>query len=345
MIQLNTRPTQCLVTGAAGFIGSRLCERWDTAGLQRYRPLVRRREDASAYIAKGRRPVLADLLNQRQIDHALERVDAVVHLAFGHRAIEATRQLIGAAAARGVKRFVHISTMSVHGPAPGPEAATEATATISRYGHEYSDIKAEIEQIVQAAHDRGDLQVVILRPTVVYGPRGHFVMQIIDEARTGKVTRFDGGNGICNAVYVDDVCDAIDAALVRPQAIGEAMFVNGDAPVTWGDFITAFATMVDPEPTWVDLSSEEALRWWSTHPAPRVNGFADRVRLKLKRLAGWRPPPAPWPPEGRVLRETFRVTFDNSKAKRLLGWSPQVDFQAGIALTRSWLMQEGLLSP
>lgn len=338
------RPARCLITGAAGFIGSRLCERFDELGVQSYLPLARSPESASALRSKGLQPVVGDLLNAGQVRQALQGCDAVIHLAQGHRGPDATRRLVDAAIAGGVRRFVHISTMSVHGPAPGQEAAHEETARIGRYGNDYSDSKAEQEEIVQSAHDRGDLPVVILRPTVVYGPRAHFVLQVVEQARAGSVSLFNQGSGVCNAVYVDDVCDAIDAALIRPEALGQAMFINADLAISWGEFIRTFASMVEPAPRYVDLSSQEALRYWEAHPPMQVGGLVDRVVMKFKRMAGWRPPVAPWPPAGRVQRETFPISFHNDKAKRLLGWAPQVDFARGAELTRTWLSSAGYLA-
>lgn len=344
MHSLQPRPARCLITGASGFIGSRLCERFDERGVQRYVPLVRGPVVAPAVRQRWPQVATADLLNVPQVRRALAGCDAVIHLAHSGRGPLATRQLVDSAIALGIRRFVHISTMSVHGPAPGPEAAHEESAVIGRYDHDYSDSKAEQEEIVQAAHDRGDLQAVILRPTVVYGPQSHFVMQVIEQARNGSVTLFDHGVGICNAVYVDDVCDAIDAALVSKEAIGEAMFINGDRTVSWGEFVRSFAAMVEPAPNVVSLSSAEALRYWAAHPPRQVNSLIGRVALKLKRLSGRQPSVAPWPPAGQVQREIFPIAFSNDKAKRLLDWAPRFDFADGVASTRSWLAAAGYLA-
>lgn len=341
---LQLRPGTCLITGASGFIGSRLCERFDAFGVQAYLPLVRSRDTAAALRTRWPQLAVGDLLDVKQVRRALEGCDSVVHLAHGNHGPLATRQLVDCAIERGIRRFVHVSTMSVHGPTPGPEAAREATARIGRYDHDYSDSKAEQEEIVQAAHDRGDLHVVILRPTVVYGPGSHFVLQVVQQARNGSVTMFDNGAGICNAVYVDDVCDAIDASLVRDEALGEAMFINADRTVSWGEFINAFASMVEPVPGFVNLSSADALSYWAANPPVQINSVLDRVGLKLKRLTGWQPPTSPWPPASRVLRETFPISFTNDKAKQLLDWTPQVDFPRGVALTRTWLNSAGYLA-
>lgn len=339
-----SRPVCCLITGASGFIGSRLSERFSGDAAQAHVRMVRSEASAAALRSRGQRAAVADLLKPAQLQQALQGCDAVVHLAHGDRGPEATRTLVEAAVAARVRRFVHISSMSVHGPVPGPEAAHEDTARIGRYDHDYSDSKAEQEEIVQAAIDRGDLPAVILRPTVVYGPGSHFVRQVVEQARAGEVTMFDGGQGICNAVHVDDVCAAIEAALVRDEALGQAMFINADEPVSWGEFIRAFAGLVSPAPRFVDLSSAEALRYWAAHPPQPQAGLLVRVARKLQALAHGPAPAAPWPPAGRVMRETFPISFANGKAKRLLAWSPAVSFEQGVASCRPWLEAEGLVA-
>ena len=330
--------SRCLITGAAGFIGSRLCQQLGRTGEWTIAPVARRIPERHSSGIGGSPWLYADLLNRVQTQQVLQGVSHVVHLAHGHRGTLLTKQLVDCAIQQRVERFVHISTMSVHGPAPGPEAACEDTATIGRYHQEYCDSKAEQEEIVRAAVDRGDLRAVILRPTVVYGPNSHFVEQIVHQAQTGTVTRFDGGVGLCNAVFVDDVCEAIGAALTSERALGEAMFINGDRAVTWAEFIAAFASLVEPAPVIKDLSSAEVRQYWQHNPPQTVHSLGQRISNKLLRLIGaYRPPPpAPWPPLGRVERESIRITFRNDKAKRLLGWAPRVDFSQGVELTRTW---------
>ncbi|MGM9479729.1 NAD-dependent epimerase/dehydratase family protein [Roseateles sp. NT4] len=340
MSNANSRPARCLITGASGFIGTRLCERMDAQGGQAYVAMAR----SAAGSQPGRSSVQADLLVPGDAARALAGCDAVIHLAHGGRGPEATRRLVEAAVAQKVRRFVHISTMSVHGPRPGIEAAREETARIGRYDEGYSDSKAEQEEIVQAAIDKGDLAAVILRPTVVYGLGGHFERQVLQQAKAGEVTLFDDGRGVCNAVFVDDVCDAIEAALLSDAAVGQAMFINADRSISWGEFIRGFAALVEPPPRIVSLSAAAVETWWAEHPPEPVGGLATRVLRKLKHLAGVRPPVSPWPPLGRVRRETFPITFANDKAKRLLGWSPRVDFEQGLALTADWLRARGELA-
>jgi nucleoside-diphosphate-sugar epimerase len=329
---------RCAVTGAGGFIGSRLLTRWLEAGQPRAVALVRSTEAATRLSALGHEVATADLLRPATLPPALAACNAVVHLAHGDRGPEATRNLLQAMGQAGVRRLVHISTMSVHGPAPGPDAQTEETARIGRYGNDYCDSKAEQEELVWAAQQRGDVEAVILRPTVVYGPGSAFVSLVMDEARSGQVNWVDEGTGLCNAVYVDDVCSAIDAALAHPLH-GEAFFINGDAPITWRRFIEAFAD-ASPAPRFVNIDAAAATEYWAQRQRMPPRSLAQKVFDKLRRLGGENPQPAPFPPLGRIQRETIRIGFSNAKARRLLGWEPAVSFEDGVRLTKSRLRNE-----
>jgi nucleoside-diphosphate-sugar epimerase len=256
--------SKVLLTGATGFIGSRLCERFTLHYRLPYRALVRRFTRANRLARLGAEMLGGDLLRPASIEAALEGCDAVVHLAHSDDASapRETANLLKASLRAGVKRFVHVSSMSVHGPNPGPECAREATATIRRYGEAYSDSKARVEELVRAAINRKHLPAVILRPTVVYGPYSPFVTAVVESARRGEVTTIDGGAGVCNAVYVDDVCDAIHVALTGEQGLGGAFFINGDDSLSWKDFILEFANMLEPRPRICDHSSEDARKHW-----------------------------------------------------------------------------------
>ncbi len=265
------KPSKILVTGGTGFIGARLCERLALDYKLPYRVLVRNFTHAPRIARLGAEMVGGDLGDPMSLERALIGCDTVVHLAYSDGA--QTRRLVRACRKGGVKRLVHISSIAVHGADPGPESAHEDTARIGRYpGQDYSNLKAEAELVVQRAI-RGGLSAIILRPTIVYGPYGPFVISIVQAARElGTVTLLDEGNGICNAVYVDDVCDAIRAAIDTDQAVGSAFFITADRAVTWREFNLAFAQMIVPPPQVDSLSSEQVRRHWaSQRPSLKSN--------------------------------------------------------------------------
>jgi nucleoside-diphosphate-sugar epimerase len=283
-----------------------------------------------------------------------------------------------------VKRFVHMSSMAVHGPNPDQRCAREATAVIGRYNERYSDAKAQSERHVQQGIDRG-LPGVILRPTIVYGPHGPFVTRVVQDAQRGAISLIDEGSGVCNAVYVDDVCDAVYAALHGDGAVGKAMFINADRAVSWRDFNLGFANMVTPAPAVTNFVARDVRAYWEARkPSLRSNvaalkrlalssSFHDQLstvpalgsaitwgKRNLKKmlsanlvltLSGSDAKGAPsgtevtWPDRGRLVREDFHVQFSNELAKTVLNWRPSYDFPAGAAIAKTWLQFTGMLSP
>ncbi|MGC2414138.1 MAG: NAD-dependent epimerase/dehydratase family protein [Stellaceae bacterium] len=364
-----------LITGASGFIGSRLCEKLTLQYRLPYRALVRNYSRAARIARLAPEMVAGDLTDPAALDAALSGCDAVVHLAFVEKE-NVEDNLLAACRRARIKRFVHISSMAVHGPQPGPECAREETATIRHYNQDYSDAKARAEKKVQRAIAHG-LPGVILRPTIVYGPYGPFVVRVIESAREGAVTLIDDGLGICNAVYVDDVCDAIYAALHTETGLGKAFFINGDRAVSWRDFNLTFAKMVSPEIEIRSVSAREVRAYWEAgKPSLRSNisamkrllsseDFQDQLATvpalrsairwskgRLKKIlsadrvialqyAGAGPlasaESTSWPDMGRIVREDFHLEFSNALAKQLLDWKPAFDFPAGAAMTKTWL--------
>jgi dihydroflavonol-4-reductase len=374
--------SKVLITGATGFIGSRLCEKFKLHYKVPYRALVRNFGKAARIARLGSEMMPGSLSDQASLDAALSGCDAVVHLAFADTR-KAEEPLLAACLRANVKRFVHMSSMAVHGPSPDPKCAREETAMIGRYNERYSDAKARSEKSVQAAISRG-LPGVILRPTVVYGPHSAFVTRVVQDARQGTISLIDDGTGICNAVYVDDVCDAVFAALYSNQAVGRAFFVSADRAITWKEFNLTFANMVEPAPIVRNfLARDVRAHWRAAQPSMRSNLAAMKTLLAsptfhdelarvpaLKSAITWTKvnlkkilssnqilalqgssgrPIAPyhmaWPDRGRLVREDFHLEFSNDLAKTVLNWRPSFDFSAGAALTRTWLEFAGFVGP
>jgi len=275
------KPAKILVTGATGFIGSRLCEMLSLEYRFPYRALVRDFSRAARIARLDTELVAGDMLDAGSLARAVEGCDAVVNLAHSDdkTAAKQTAQLVDACERGRVRRFVHISSMAVHGPAPKLSLVTENTGPIERWGEAYSDAKAAAEAVVTAAAKRGTLGTVILRPTIVYGPYSFFVSPIVQDARQGKISLIDGGRGLCNAVYVDDVCDAIMAAIDRDDAVGSAFLINGDTRLTWGDFITTFAGMVEGGKTLHDHALEEIAAYREAQRPRARDSFSAAIRL------------------------------------------------------------------
>lgn len=262
-----------LVTGATGFVGSRLCERLKLQYKLPYRAFVRNFTNAARIARMDAEMVSGDLNDPQSIRRAIDGCDAVIHLAHSEdkTAPRETKNLLAVCMEAGIKKFVHMSSMAVYGPNPKPECAVESTAVVGRYGEAYSDSKAAVEHLVQDAVRRQGFPAAILRPTIIFGPYSPFVLAVIADANNGEVSLIDGGSGVCNAVYIDDVCDATYAALHSEDAVGKPCVICADHAISWKEFILAFANMVTPPPNISNVSSGKARQDLDARPTLRSN--------------------------------------------------------------------------
>jgi nucleoside-diphosphate-sugar epimerase len=277
---------------------------------------------------------------------------------------------------------VHVSTFAVYDlPAEGP--VDEHTGDAPR-GDSYADNKLAGERLVLETGSRLGVPTVVIQPTVVYGPRaGVHGSEILDEMRTGRLILVNGGSGICNAVYVDDVVTAMLLAATTDAAAGERFLVSGAEHPTWADFFGAFERMLGRSAT-ISLSETEALRLWErSRRRPWLLGEALRMFRRdegvRKRLLGTR--------EGvaaramverlapRLLRSAEQWTGRSSagaaaasdysgvspsrpwvvrylakrarvridKSRELLGYRPVFSLESGMRLTEAWARWAGLL--
>lgn len=312
------KPGKILVTGATGFIGSRFCERLSLEHHIPYRALVRQFSRAARIARLDCELAAGDLLDVPSLERALDGCDTVVNLAHSDDATakKETSNLVDACVRAGIRRFVHISSMAVHGPSPDVSVVTENNPPIRRWREAYSDAKADAESVVMAAAAQGKLAAVALRPTIVYGPFSFFVTPIVADARQGRISLIDGGRGICNAVYVDDVCDAIMAALERDETVGSSFLINGDTRLSWRDFIGTFADMVDGEKIVHDHAADEIAAYWRAQRPRKRDSFKAAARLASS--PAFHAQLSTIPPLGSLIRGMKRMVANRISAEQKL---------------------------
>jgi nucleoside-diphosphate-sugar epimerase len=107
-----------------------------------------------------------------------------------------------------------------------------------------------------ATHKKG-LPVVILRPSIVWGPYSAWSTRLMDDLRAGKVAYIDEGHGACNTTYVDNLVDAMFLSMENDGALNQILNITDGERVTWGDFIRAHVAMMDRAPHVGDVSRDE----------------------------------------------------------------------------------------
>jgi len=316
-----------LVTGATGFIGSRLVRRLAGRDGTEVRAAGRRREGLRALGAAGASPARADLRRPDAASRLVEGRDVVYHLA-AHMGqdrnlarevnVEATRRLARAAARAGVRRFVHVSSIAAYG-VPERRRVDESTPLDPEAGDPYALTKARGEIAVREAAEGTDLEVVVLRPGMVYGPGSPtWTVALYRRVRRGRPVLVGKGEGHFHPLYVDNLVDALLQAAATPSAAGRAYNVC-EEPVPWRAHLAPLAELCGR-----DLRS---LPLWAARILA-LAGSLPGVPLPLDR--------------DRLALATRRYAYPADAARRDLGWRPRVDHEEGVRRTLAWLREEGL---
>ena len=321
---------RAFVTGAGGFVGGRLADRLIGSGIA-VRGLVRRPEQAARLEARGAQAALGDLTHGDTLADAVRGCGIVFHCAawMGRphtRAaavavnVDGTRRLLRAALDAGVRRFVHVSTISVYGPTTA-DVIDEQTP-LWPLGL-YRETKIEAEREVAKAQHLG-LATVILRPGQIFGPDDTgWSPAAIRLLRRGLPLIVDGGHGFCYPIYVENLVDALLSAADVEGAIGEVMnLADGDVP--WREFFGYYAAMVGRR--------LRSLPSWTV----RLITTGTEVVSTLTR----RPPRWHRSELGYLLR---RSRYSTDRARALLRWNPRVSLNDAMRETETWLRQSGVL--
>lgn len=355
-------PKKVAVVGANGFVGSRLVELFHLTGLCEVVPVVRG-VNALPRLSRFDLPwKLADARKPEALADALKGCDAVVHAVVGDPRVieEAAAALIPAAVKASIRRVVYLSTASVHGQNPAP-GTTEESPLSDVQDVDYNNAKVRAERVLFTAAAKSSVELIALRPSVVFGPRDRWITTLADELQRGVAWLINDGAGICNTIYVDNLVHAVRLALGAPSsAAGQAYLVGDGEQITWADFYLETALGLGLDPAGIHRISTPSFpprSWTSKLDGLRASPAAQSLIAKVPRVikgvakgalkglspspeySSWYLPgtPGPAPSKEMVLLQQCTYRLPYAKAERLLGYRPTVSFAAGLQGTLDWL--------
>ena len=321
-----------LVTGATGFTGGHLA-RTLAAGGDGVRAFVRDPARAGDLARSGIELAAGDLRDRRALERAATGVEVVYNVAAiyrdaggapaEYRAVnaESVAHLIEAAAGAGVRRVVHCSTVGVHGDVEHPPAGENAPF---RPGDIYQATKLEGEQLAREAGQRAGVEVVIARPTGIYGPGDRRLLKLFRGVARRRWITLGRGEIYYHLTYIDDLVEGFRLCATVPGAAGRTYILAGPEVTTLNDLVALVAEVAN-----VPVPRRHLPVWpfWIAGAACEAVCVPLRLDPPLHRR--------------RVDFFTKSRAFDISRARAELGYAPATMLRDGIGRTLAWYRAAG----
>lgn len=321
-----------LVTGATGFTGGHLARRLRDAG-DRVRVIARDPSKAADLAQAGIEVVQGDLTDRESLSRALAGVDVVYNIgalyraaglkASAYRAVnaDAVAALIERAKAAGVRRVVHCSTVGVHGDIERPPANEDAPL---RPGDVYQETKLLGEELGREAAARTGVELVIARPSGIYGPGDRRLLKLFGGVARGRFLFLGRGQIFYHLTHVDDLCDGFRLCGTVPAAAGRTYILAGGEVTTLNDLVALTADIAKVPPPKLH---------WPVWPFWLAGAACEALCAPF----GIEPPIF----RRRVDFFTKSRAFDISRARAELGFQPRVGLREGIGRTLEWYREHG----
>ncbi len=327
--QMPTIPASVFITGANGFIGKALGDRYRALGAD-VRGMDIRADPENNVIAGN----LTDPAGWSAHASGCElfvNTAAVVSMnadwdLYRQVTVQGVRNSLNVAIAAGAKRYVQYSSVAAMG-VDFPDQSDEHLPTIIGEVFRYGVAKAASEHLVLAAHAAGEMVCTIVRPTDVYGPGSRaWISEPLKACRAGKFLLPDFGRGVFSPVYIDDILDGTLLAAGLPQGAGQIFNVGGGYEVSCKEFFRYH---------WQWAGRQGDPRSVSLSAALLLSRFGRWVNQKLGKV-------------DEVCPDTIYILarrggYSIAKAREVLGYSPKMNLVEGMKRSEDWLRQTGEL--
>jgi len=323
------------LTGGSGLLGSHFCQVAIAEGASVV-SLVRPTSNTAYLESLGVALSTGHLGDVASLASGMKDCDAVIHAAsplggwgspklYEENTINGTGNVIKAMEVSSVKTLIHISTIGVHGldPLQG-KPVSEANGFGSKFlpYDQYGPAKVKAEVMIREAHEAGRIKATILRPGIMYGPRDNNCYgRFADMLRSGIGIKFGNGDNQIPLVYVGNVARAIWLALVKESPDYRVYLCAKDGKVTQNDYGESIARATNSKRKSISPSINFLLALGSIQEFTSAL-FGYRIPVLLPRLII------------HLLGSDWN--FDQSHIEKDLGYSPQVSYEQGFAITEEW---------
>lgn len=323
---MNVVSKSYLVTGANGFVGQALCAELLARG-NKVRAAVRTTNSLETLSDNYGSVVIAAINGETDWAEAFCGVDVIVHLAarvhvmrenaadplaaFREINVAGTERLARAASSSGVRRMVYVSSTKVNGEQTSeiPFAEADTPAPQDPYGIS----KYEAEQALHSVAKETGLEVVIVRPPLIYGPGvgGNFI-RLLKLVYRGVPLPLASIQNQRSMVYLGNFVDALIICATHQSAAGKTYLVSDGEDISTPLLMRSIANLMGK-------------RSWLWHLPPSLLQLAGKMTGKIN----------------EVERLIGSLQIDSRKIRSELGWMPPYSMQQGLSETVHWFEQAG----
>ncbi len=320
-----------LVTGASGLLGERLV---NTLSVQNKRVRILARTTSNlSNLDRSRVDVhIGDITERGSLNGLMDGIETVYHcagkLGLGRREefystnIEGTENLLKEAVDSGVSRFVHVSSVAVMSEYLDHLGSDEDAPYASWWTEPYTPSKIEGEKMALRYGRMGALEVVVIRPSWIWGPGDTNTATLGKAVMSGLMPHVGSGDNILSLTYISNIVHALLLAGKAERASGEIFLITDGTEVTQKQLLQAFANRLNPNAR--ELSIPFSLAYQAAH-----------IYEIMNRATGWRLPDTTSRHSICVGGKNFK--FSLRKAGSILGYRPPVSFDRAVDETVKWL--------
>jgi nucleoside-diphosphate-sugar epimerase len=322
------------VTGGTGFLGSHLIERLVREGY-RVKALVRKTSDCSLLDRLGVERVEGDITGPPEsLRPGMEGATHVFHSAayidewgplekMVRVNVNGLQNVLEAVRGAKLQRFVYIGSQVVYGALD--QVDLDESAPFVETGDHYNHTKIACERVLRDFVHATALPAVVLRPPYVYGERDRQLFpRVLSTLRDREWIYLSGGAIPFTLAHVSNVVEACMLAAAREEAVGEGFIITDGEAITRREFVEILCDEMG-----YDRPKKSVSRVVAKLLCPVSEGLAKRLGAKE-------------PPRLNRFRYKFaavHLTFDISKARRLLGYEPGRRTREALRATARWFLK------
>ena len=325
-----------LITGATGFTGAALTDKLYKTGSD-LRVIVRDKAKFVKIFNNNNIEIIeGNISDPKAVDKAMKGIDRVFNIAAVYRTagqsdqvywdthVTGTKNLLEAAHVNKVSKFVHCSTVGVHGHIDAPPADEDYRF---KPGDIYQKTKLEGEKLVDYFYRVQGLQSVVIRPTAIYGPGDLRLLKLFKLASQKLTLILGNGEIFYHMIHIDDLVNAFILASKNEKAVGHKFIIGSNDVMTLNQILEMIADIMNKPLSKLHLPLE---------PFVLLGHVCEKICGKLDIE-----PPIH---ERRIHFFSKSRKFNTTKSKTILNFSPQKNLRLGFTETINWYKAEGLLA-